>query len=75
MNRELSGYLRTADRLPRTAGLPPLSLRDDIDYLELCGYCGRSNSLAAIVGMSILMLLGGVFTYSGLSRPVGPAPE
>jgi len=71
MSGEPSGYLRTAERLPRTAGVPPLG--ESVTYLELCGYCGRSNSIALIIVFSIMIVLGGVMAYAGFSRPVAAA--
>lgn len=72
IERPKRGYLRTATRLPRTAGTPPLG--DAADYLELCGYCGTSNSVTLMAVFGIMIALGGFMIYGALTRPVMP-PE
>jgi hypothetical protein len=75
MERDLSGFLRTADTLPRTAGVPPFSLQGEMAYLELCAYCGRVNSIGVMIAMLLVTAFGGLSMFAGFARPVGPAPE
>lgn len=70
-NQPVSGFMTQVGRsLPSTAGRAPLD--SDATYLELCAYCGTSNSIALVIVFTILIGLGGLMVYGALTRPVAP---
>ncbi len=67
---DITGFLTAPRSLPGSAN--PLPLGINAAYLELCGYCGRENSLI-MGGISVVMIaLGGLFLYTALFTTVAP---
>lgn len=64
----LSGYLERAtssrvDDLTNDVRLARFINRQHV--LELCGYCGTTNSLGGLIASVIMVILGGGFLYAG----------